>query len=73
MTNSPRIKPMLKKFEYGSHSETPFKYVGLQVKKGKDGITMDQDHYVQGLEVPSMECVAGVRMEDIIENHYTDP
>ena len=62
------IKPMLKKFEYGSHSETPFKYVGLQVKKGKDGITMDQDHYVQGLEVPSMECNAGFRMEDIIEN-----
>ena len=36
------LKPMLKTFEYGSHSKTPFKYVGLHVSKFEGAIIMDQ-------------------------------
>jgi hypothetical protein len=62
------MKPMMKKFVYGSHSETPFTYTGMKVKKEDDAITLDQDNYVKKLEIPGMNHVAGHKMDDIIED-----
>ena len=61
------MKPMIKKFVYGSHSETPFTYTGMKVRREDDAITLDQDNYVKKLEIPGMNHVAGHKMDDVIE------
>ena len=47
--------PMTEKFEYGSHSLPPFKYIGLNVDKSVNGIKLDQDHYIKNLAPTSID------------------
>ena len=44
------IGPMAAKLDYGTHEPLPAKFLGLQLKRIRDGILMDQDSYVNGME-----------------------
>ena len=53
-------KPIMDRFMYGSHEEPPFRYVGLRISQSKEGLTLDQNHYVRtlndsGLSTTQME------------------
>ena len=49
------IKPLKKAFKFGSEGEVEFRYVGMNIKQSEVGIVVDQDHYVDNLEVPKVE------------------
>ena len=50
------IKFYLKQmFKFGSEEETEFRYIGMNVKQSEEGITVDQDHYLSGLEIPKLD------------------
>ena len=49
------IKPLKEAFKFGSEGEMEFRYVGMNIKQLRGGIEVDQDHYVDGLEVPKVE------------------
>ena len=48
-------EPMKSSFEYGAHLLPPFKYIGLNVEKNKEGIKLDQDNYIQQLSVAARD------------------
>ena len=48
------IKPLKEAFKFGSEGEVEFRYVGMNIKQTKGGIEVDQDHYVEGLEIPKV-------------------
>ena len=59
------MEPLFKKFKFGSHEDTEFRYVGINFRQLQDGsIQMDQDHYVEALEGPDMDTVANISMEE---------
>ena len=42
-------------FKFGSEEELEFRYVGMHIKQNKEGIMVDQDHYLEGLEIPKVD------------------
>ena len=63
--NKKVMEPLFKKFKFGSHEDTEFRYVGINFRQLQDGsIQMDQDHYVEALEGPDMDTVANISMEE---------
>ena len=49
------MKPLKKKFVFGSEEETVFRYVGMGVEQKEGAIIVNQDHYLETIEVPEME------------------
>ena len=43
------INKLMKKFKIGSTGKVNFTYVGLKIKSYTDGITVDQEHYIQSI------------------------
>ena len=43
------IKKLINKFRIGSSAKITFTYVGINFNAYKDGLTMDQDHYIKSL------------------------
>ena len=50
------IKPLKEAFKFGSAEEIEFRYVGMNIKQTRAGIQVDQDHYIEGLEIPKIDC-----------------
>ena len=59
------IKPLKKAFKFGSEGEVEFRYVGMNIKQSKVGIVVDQDHYVDNLEIPKVDYK--VEDEDLLD------
>lgn len=53
-------------FEFGLEQSEKFRYVGMNMSQVGCGITIDQDHYVKGLEVPDMEIAHDLAITDIL-------
>ena len=69
MFNKKVMEPLFKKFKFGSHENTEFRYVGMNFSQLKDGsIQMDQDHYVEALEGPDMDIVADISMDETMDD-----
>ena len=49
------LEPLRRKFQFGSEEEGEFRYVGMQVKQAKTGIILDQNHYLETVEVPEVD------------------
>ena len=59
-------KPMMNKFTYGAHDDPPFRYVGFCVKKTKDAITLDQDHYIKTLCKTDLKLNPEAKLDDLL-------
>ena len=46
--------PLKKKFMFGKKEQISFRYVGIKVNQTGEEIEIDQDHYVEGLEIPEL-------------------
>ena len=49
------MKPLKEKFKFGSEEKSEFRYVGMQVKQSKDFISVNQDHYIMSMDIPSFK------------------
>ena len=49
------MKPLKEKFKFGTEEAIEFRYVGMQVQQFTDFITVNQDHYLAVMEMPT-EC-----------------
>ena len=54
-------------FKFGTDEEEEFRYVGMHMCQTNGGIMIDQDHYVQSIEVPDMQIAEGLLMNDILD------
>ena len=62
-----------KKFTFGSHEDidkTPFRYVGLNLRKEDDNVIIDQDHLVEQLEAPDMKEISSMKKEDKLPEKF---
>lgn len=48
------LLPLKKRFQFGKEEKEEFRYVGMQVKQKKDGIVVNQDHYIEMMDVPDV-------------------
>ena len=48
------------RFQFGSEEEADFTYVGMHVIQDEGAIHVDQNHYIEELEVPYQKSSAGV-------------
>ena len=46
------MKPLKRKFVFGSEEHHEFRYVGLNVKQNEGAIVVNQNHYLETLEIP---------------------
>ena len=49
------MKPLKRTFKFGSEGEIEFKYVGMHIKQKEEAIEIDQDHYLQSLDIPKLD------------------
>ena len=67
------LDKMKEKFTYGSQDSLPFRYVGLNVDKVDDKIIIDQDHFVQTLEIPDLKEISSLKKHTILpDKHQTE-
>ena len=67
------LDKMKEKFTYGSQDSLPFRYVGLNVDKVDDKIIIDQDHFVQTLEIPNLKEISSLKKHTILpDKHQTE-
>ena len=43
------------KFKFGSEEKSEFRYVGMQVKQSNKFISVNQDHYITSMELPTVQ------------------
>ena len=46
------LQPIFKKFKHESSDKLPFTYLGIKMTREKEGLDLDQDHYVKNLQGP---------------------
>ena len=61
------IKPLKESFKFGSEENLEFRYVGLNIKQSKDIIVIDQNHYVESLELPDMEVCENIGTHELMD------
>ena len=54
------------KFKFGSEEIESFRYVGMNMSQTEEGILIDQDHYVKGLELPDMDVAKDILSSDLL-------
>ena len=62
---------MKQKFQYGSSDSLPTRYLGMNLPRNADGdIVIDQDHYVQGLEIPDISGLQGIKRDETLNDSF---
>ena len=60
-------KKMSKKLTYGSIEQLPFRFLGVNMRRGPEGeLILDQQHYVNALELPDMSRLNGFQKQDVL-------
>ena len=59
--------PMIEKFKYRSDEELPFRYVGFNVERSKEGLTLDQNHYVSNLCETDVTLDANLLLDNLLD------
>ena len=58
---------MKQKFKYGSSDKLPTRYLGMNMSRNELGdIIMDQDHYVESLEIPDISESQSLKRDEIL-------
>jgi hypothetical protein len=53
-------------FEFSDEEISRFRYVGMNMIQQQDGIVINQDHYVDSLELPDMQMAQHLKAEDVL-------
>ena len=53
-------------FKFGLEEAESFRYVGMNMTQTEEGIRIDQDHYVKGLELPDMDIAQSLNANDLL-------
>ena len=53
-------------FEFSDEETMNFRYVGMNMIQKKNGITINQDHYIESLEMPDMQVAVDMKSDDIL-------
>ena len=53
-------------FEFSDEEAMNFRYVGMNMIQKKNGIVINQDHYVESLELPDMQVAANMKSDDVL-------
>ena len=59
---------MKKSFEFGSEEEQEFRYVGMNIVQYDQGIEMNNNHYIDALELPNMEVAKHLTVDQMMES-----
>ena len=62
------IDKMKSAFKFGSEEELDFRYVGLNIVQYREGIKVDNNHYVQAMELPNMELVKNINLDTVMNS-----
>ena len=62
--------PLRERFLFGKEEDSVFKYTGMQVVKNGDFIFIDQDHYIESLEIPSIHDISDLNCDDLLDEEY---
>ena len=65
--NTNVMNPLKAHFKFGSEEKESFRYVGLNVNQEHGFIEVDQDHYVEALEVPDLKHIKTKQGSDILD------
>ena len=60
------VEKLKEKFLIGSAESINFTYVGLRIKSYKDGLTIDQNQYIAGLDMIPINKKKSIRKEGSI-------
>ena len=60
------VDKMKTAFKFGSEEEVEFRYVGLHIVQYEEGIVIDTDHYVQAMDLPDMELVKFLKVNEVM-------
>jgi len=61
------IKPVMEQFVHGPSEKIPMRFVGMNLERDGEGLSMNQDHYVAELESPKIDDFTHIRMEDKLD------
>ena len=64
------MEPLKERFLFGQEEEGEFKYIGLHVRQERDCIVIDQDQYVDGLEIPEVLGLEDYENNDILNEDH---
>ena len=53
-------------FKFGLEEAESFRYVGMNMRQTENGILIDQDHYIKGLELPDMDVAQDLQVTDTL-------
>ena len=54
-------------FEFSEEESERFRYVGMNMVQDNEGIMINQDHYIQSLDLPDMEAVESLKIDDVLD------
>ena len=57
---------MSEHFKYGESTNPPCRYLGSNISRSDNDIILDQDHYVQNLEIPDMSAISHLKRDEIL-------
>ena len=60
------MKKVKAAFEFSEEEYMNFRYVGMNMVQKHNGISINQDHYIDSLELPDMEVAVNLKSEDIL-------
>ena len=67
------LGPLKEKFMFGGEEEGRFRYIGMQVSQTNDSIVINQDHYIDTLEVPDFDyTMQELRANDLVGDDSQD-
>ena len=56
-------------FNFGSEEELEFRYLGMNIIQHNSGIHVENEHYIKSLELPNMNIVKNLKMDDVMDSH----
>jgi hypothetical protein len=60
------MERMKEKFIFGSEEELEFRYVGMNIVQYDQGIEVNNNHYIEAMELPEMELVGCIKLDDVM-------
>ena len=53
-------------FTFSQEESEQFRYIGMNMIQDNQGVVVNQDHYVQSLELPDMNIAKDLKCDDIL-------
>ena len=60
------MKKVKQAFEFSDEEVSNFRYVGMNMIQKGNGITINQDHYIESLELPDMQVAVNLKSDDVL-------